>query len=93
MKILIALALSAAAACLAGCGTLTGGESSLDTFNQTLKELATDPRCGHTDRLQGNLGGLTGNNLSVYLERTCPPAQGANAPATPPPSAEPAPAS
>lgn len=86
MKILLALALSASAACLAGCGTLAGGGSSLDTFNQTLKELATDPRCGHTDRLQGNLGGLTGNNLSVYLERTCPAAM------NPSPAAEPAPA-
>ncbi len=89
MKIILALALSAAAACLAGCGTLTGGPSGLETFNQTLEKLATDPRCGHTDRLQGNLGGLTGNNLSVYLERTCPPAQAPNAP----PVVEPAPAS
>lgn len=38
-----------------------------------LKEIASDPRCGHTDRIQGNLGGMGGNNLSVFLERTCPP--------------------
>ena len=59
-------------ACLAvlsleGCSTT--GSTDFATF---LQQVASDPKCGHTDRVQGNLGGLTGNNLAVYLERTCP---------------------
>jgi hypothetical protein len=74
-------ALLIAAAALAAVVSLSGGSSTaLNQFNATLDKIATDPRCGHTDRLQGNLGGLTGNNLSVFLERTCPPAETKPAP-------------
>jgi hypothetical protein len=62
-------ALTALAATLAGCA---GANSA--AFADFAKQIATDPRCGHTDRVQGNLGGVSGNNLAVFLERTCPPA-------------------
>ena len=42
------------------------------TFADFAKQIAQDPNCAHTDRVQGNLGGVTGNNLAVYLERSCP---------------------
>lgn len=53
---------------LAGCASTA---SSTDIVG-ALKEIASDPRCGHTDRVSGNLGGFGGNNLNVFLERTCP---------------------
>lgn len=71
MRAAIMGAVALAALGLTGCAS--AGGAGLAQFNATLEKLASDPRCGHTDRLQGNLGGLTGNNLSVYLERTCPP--------------------
>jgi hypothetical protein len=48
--------------------------ASTDTssFLDLVKTAAQDPRCGHTDRIQGNLGGIGGNNLAVYFERSCP---------------------
>jgi hypothetical protein len=53
-----------------GCST-----ASSQSFADFAKQIASDPRCGHTDRVQGNLGGgVTGNSLAVYLERVCPPA-------------------
>lgn len=63
-----ALALACAPLALSGCATAAG-----TTLSDAMKEIASDPRCGHTDRIQGNLGGLSANNLSLYLERTCPP--------------------
>jgi hypothetical protein len=89
--LLIMGAACAAALGLSGCAMAGGGSNAaLTQFNDTLGKIASDPRCGHTDRLQGNLGGLTGNNLSVFLERTCPPATPAPAPG---PGPEPAPTS
>lgn len=64
------IALTAVACLLAACGTT--GTQDFQHFLDGVKELAQDPNCGHTDRIQGNLGGLGGNNLAVYLERTCP---------------------
>jgi hypothetical protein len=67
--LILALGLS-----LSACQTL-GGPKPDGVSNEwlaALKEIASDPRCAHTDRIQGNLGGLTGNNLSVFLERECP---------------------
>jgi hypothetical protein len=78
--LLIAAAALAAVVSLSGCAAVGGSSTALNQFNATLDKIATDPRCGHTDRLQGNLGGLTGNNLSVFLERTCPPAETKPAP-------------
>jgi hypothetical protein len=75
MKTIVILA---ACVALSGCSSLTGAPNQTDVIG-ALKEIASDPRCGHVDRIQGNLGGLGGNNLSVFLERTCPPA-----PAAPP---------
>ncbi len=69
-----------AALALTGCAGLPGSGASNTDIVGALKEIASDPRCGHTDRLQGNLGGLGGNNLSVFLERTCPPAPAAPEP-------------
>lgn len=57
----------AAALCLTAC-------ASNANFHEAITEIASDPRCGHVDRIQGNLGGFGGNNLSVFLERTCPAA-------------------
>jgi hypothetical protein len=74
MKITLLAGLALACVLLSGCAgvtSLTGGSSS--QLADTLKAIASDPNCGHTDRIQGNLGGLGGNNLNVYLERTCPP--------------------
>jgi hypothetical protein len=71
-------ALAVSAVGLSGClgaGGLPGSGSGLTQFNATLDKLASDPRCGHTDRVQGNLGGLTGSNLAVFFERTCPPGE------------------
>lgn len=71
MKLFVVLA---ACVALSGCaGMPTAGATNTDVIG-AIKEIASDPRCGHTDRLQGNLGGLGGNNLSLFLERTCPPA-------------------
>lgn len=61
---------------LAGCGTAGLGAGNSDVIG-TLKEIASDPRCAHTDRVSGNLGGLGGNNLNVFLERQCPLPQAA----------------
>jgi hypothetical protein len=69
-------ALLLAGACVALCGCSTANSQSFADF---AKQIASDPRCGHTDRVQGNLGGVTGNNLAVYLERVCPPAAGQTA--------------
>jgi hypothetical protein len=65
-------ALTALAGLLGGCGS-----TNSPAFADFAKQIATDPRCSHTDRIQGNLGGLSGNALAVYLERTCPPADAA----------------
>ena len=66
MKVCIIVA---AALALAACSTANGAQQ----WEDLVTKIATDPRCGHTDRIQGNLGGLTGNNLAVFAERTCPP--------------------
>lgn len=57
-----------AALCLTGCSTTTSANLAA-----AMKEIASDPRCGHVDRITGNLGGLSANSLNVFLERTCPP--------------------
>lgn len=66
---LVAGAACALALALSGCSTTSGS-----SISDAIKEIASDPRCGHIDRIQGNLGGLSANNLSLFLERTCPPA-------------------
>lgn len=67
------LLIAAASVALSGCASagLGGGTSQAD-FLKALQAMASDPRCGHTDRLQGDIGGL-GSGLHVFLERTCPP--------------------
>lgn len=77
MKLPVLIAITGAALALTACSTM--GTGNADVIG-TLKEIASDPRCGHTDRISGNLGGLGGNNLNVFLERTCP------APAAAPPN-------
>jgi hypothetical protein len=69
----VVIAVTALSLSLGGCSSITGAPNQTDVIG-ALKEIASDPRCGHVDRIQGNLGGLGGNNLSVFLERTCPPA-------------------
>lgn len=79
---LLALAFSTTACGTPGLPALSNGAvakaANAQTNAQTndvvgaIKEIAKDPNCAHTDRLQGNLGGLSGNNLSVFVERVCP---------------------
>lgn len=71
MRALVLAAATLAAAALSGCGTLSGGNGA--EFTKALSQMASDPRCGHVDRIQGDIGGL-GSGLHVFLERTCPPA-------------------
>jgi hypothetical protein len=75
MKLLL-VAGCALACLLSGCGTTSGSSAQL---TDTLKAIASDPNCGHVDRIQGDIGGL-GSGLHVFLERTCP----AVPPAVPP---------
>ena len=56
-----------AALALSGCAS-----ANQTQLLDTLKAVASDPNCAHVDRIQGTLGGFTGNNLAVFLERTCP---------------------
>lgn len=81
-KITLLAGCALASVAVSACGS-TGSSASFADFAKTIAE---DPRCGHIDRVQGNLGGLTGNNLAVYLERTCP----AGTPPTPPTAPAPA---
>lgn len=69
----LSITLAAAALSLGACGTPLAGSKGQTDIVGALTTIASDPRCGHTDRISGNLGGLTGNNLNVFLERTCPP--------------------
>ncbi|MBI1196751.1 MAG: hypothetical protein GC203_02705 [Phenylobacterium sp.] len=71
MKTILSLAACVAMASLGACNTLGSGQGGTDLVG-AVKEIASDPNCGHTDRVSGNLGGLGGNNLNVYLERSCP---------------------
>lgn len=74
MKTLILAALAVACAALCACSPLaamTGapgrGGSEL---SEAIRTIATDPNCGHTDRLNVTLGPIpTG---SIFLERNCP---------------------
>lgn len=67
MRVLI---ITAAAMALSGCSSMGGGQSQTD-FLDAVKQIASDPRCGHVDRVQGDIGGLS-SGLHVFLERTCP---------------------
>jgi len=58
---------------LGGC--LTNGGS----WAEAAKQIATDPNCGHVDRVNITLSAL-GSQGSVFLERNCP-MPGANDPA------------
>lgn len=51
---------------LAGCQT-----ADRQDLTKAMTTIASDPSCGHTDRIQGDIGGL-GSGLHVFLERTCP---------------------
>ncbi len=66
------------------CGLLGAcSTTSVSQFNDLVAKISADPRCGHIDRIQGNLGGvgaIGGGGLSVYLERTCPAGVGTPAP-------------
>lgn len=57
---------------LTGCAGLSNGQGA--DVVQAVQAIASDPRCGHVDRISGNIGGMGGNNLNVFLERTCPAA-------------------
>jgi hypothetical protein len=69
----------ALACLLSGCGSLSGGSNA--ELMTTLKAIATDTNCGHTDRVNVILGPMpTG---SLLLERTCPPVPPADPSAIP----------
>ena len=72
-SILVAAAL--AAACLATSGCASGSSS----FMAAATEIAKDPNCAHTDRVNVTLGGMTGATGSVFLERNCAAATPAQA--------------
>lgn len=69
LTLITALALSVT---LSGCSTAAGGNGQ---FLSAITEIAKDPKCGHTDRVNVVLGPISTG--SVFLERNCP------APATP----------
>jgi hypothetical protein len=54
---------------LTGCASMSGDSGK--QLTDALQAMASDPNCGHTDRVQGDIGGL-GSGLHVFLERTCP---------------------
>lgn len=54
---------------LTACASVTGANQT--EALKALQAIASDPNCGHTDRIQGDIGGL-GSGLHVFLERTCP---------------------
>ena len=59
---------------LAGCGVSGCGSTALNGQNQfisAISEIAKDPTCGHTDRIDIDLG-LTGSHGKLFLERACP---------------------
>jgi hypothetical protein len=61
-----------AALALSSCGTLgavTGGRDD-GKFAEAIMAIATDPNCGHTDRLNVTLGPVPSG--SIFLERNCP---------------------
>lgn len=66
--LLIGCAVAALGLSVAGCGTVTGGGNA--ELLAAIKTMATDPNCGHTDRLNVTLGALPSG--SVFLERNCP---------------------
>lgn len=66
-----ALFCALAALSLSACSSVGGTNSA--QLADAVKTIASDPRCGHTDRIQGDIGGL-GGGLHVFLERTCPAA-------------------
>lgn len=74
MKILCTLAvLCLLAACTTGCATgLSPGGAKLtgDQLAATMKDIATDPKCGHTDTLNVILGPVPSGSL--FLQRQCP---------------------
>lgn len=69
MRVLTATALAAACLAVSGCAGVNSASST--QLSDTLKAIASDPNCGHTDRVQGDIGGLS-SGLHVFLERTCP---------------------
>lgn len=54
---------------LAACGT--AGINGQNQFIAAVTEVAKDPRCGHTDRIDIDLS-LTGPRGKLFLERNCP---------------------
>lgn len=76
-RILLLATASVAAIALAGCnglGALTGSPGG-SQLSEAIKAIATDPNCGHTDRLAVALGPVPSG--TVYLERNCPARTGA----------------
>lgn len=59
--------IAAAALALSACSTMGGGASG---FTQAAAEIAKDPNCGHTDRINIILGVVSSG--SIFLERNCP---------------------
>jgi hypothetical protein len=66
--LLIGCAVAAFALSASACSTI-GGSSNAELL-ATLKAIATDPSCGHVDRVNVTLGALPSG--SVFLERNCP---------------------
>lgn len=65
----ISLACSLLALGLSACASVQGATNT-DLVN-AIKEVARDPNCGHTDRIDIDLN-LTGPRGKLFLERQCP---------------------
>lgn len=63
-----------AGAATSGCATLPGGATGLDPkFLEGVKDVITDPKCGHDDKFNATVGaaGIPAST-TVSAERHCP---------------------
>lgn len=82
LPIWIAAALAATTGgCATGLGAPGGASLNGNQLADTLRAIATDTACGHTDRLNVILGPVPSG--TIFLERSCP---GPAAAPPPPPS-------
>lgn len=87
MKLLTLAAIAAVSVALSGCAALTGGGTGLDPkFLEGVKEVITDPHCGHHDEFRANVGAAgVPASTTIVAVRDCP-APAAAAPASVPPT-------
>lgn len=70
MRILTLAALAAASLAMTACGTIPlGNDQTGKSWADAAIEIAKDPKCGHTDRIDIDLGVVSKGK--VFLERAC----------------------